>query len=111
MRGCRGDTNGSQASIFPRRQPPSARAIRDQISRRLNLLQELGLEYLQLNRRADTLSSGEFQRLRLGSALSSGTTQMLYVLDEPSAGFTRPRPPPSSWTRSGHCATLGIPYS
>ena len=47
----------------------------------------MGLEYLQLNRRADTLSSGEFQRLRLGSALSSGTTQMLYVLDEPSAGL------------------------
>ena len=72
---------------FPAATAPVGEAIRAQISRRLNLLQELGLEYLQLNRRADTLSSGEFQRLRLGSALSSGTTQMLYVLDEPSAGL------------------------
>ena len=72
---------------FPAAIAPVGEAIRVQISRRLNLLQELGLEYLQLNRRADTLSSGEFQRLRLGSALSSGTTQMLYVLDEPSAGL------------------------
>ena len=72
---------------FPAPTAPVGEAIRAQISRRLSLLQELGLEYLQLNRRADTLSSGEFQRLRLGSALSSGTTQMLYVLDEPSAGL------------------------
>ena len=72
---------------FPAAKAPMGEAIRAQISRRLRLLQELGLEYLQLNRRADTLSSGEFQRLRLGAALSSGTTQMLYVLDEPSAGL------------------------
>ena len=72
---------------FPEATAPMGEAIRAQISRRLSLLHELGLEYLQLNRRADTLSSGEFQRLRLGSALSSGTTQMLYVLDEPSAGL------------------------
>ena len=72
---------------FPGAKAPMGEAIRAQIGRRLRLLQELGLEYLQLNRRADTLSSGEFQRLRLGAALSSGTTQMLYVLDEPSAGL------------------------
>ena len=72
---------------FPGAKAPMGEAIRAQIGRRLSLLQELGLEYLQLNRRADTLSSGEFQRLRLGAALSSGTTQMLYVLDEPSAGL------------------------
>ena len=72
---------------FPEAKAPMGEAIRAQIGRRLRLLQELGLEYLQLNRRADTLSSGEFQRLRLGAALSSGTTQMLYVLDEPSAGL------------------------
>ena len=76
-----------QSLDFPATIAPVGEAIRAQISRRLSLLQELGLEYLQLNRRADTLSSGEFQRLRLGSALSSGTTQMLYVLDEPSAGL------------------------
>ena len=72
---------------FPAAIAPLGEAIRVQLSRRLSLLQELGLEYLQLSRRADTLSSGAFQRLRLGAALSSGTTQMLYVLDEPSAGL------------------------
>ncbi len=54
---------------------------------RLRLLDELGLGYLPLGRAADTLSSGEHQRLRLGAALVSGMTQMLYVLDEPSAGL------------------------
>ena len=66
---------------------PVGEAIRDQIGPGLALLQELGLGYLPLGRRADSLSSGEFQRLRLASALSSGMSQMLYVLDEPSAGL------------------------
>ncbi|MEE3257652.1 MAG: excinuclease ABC subunit UvrA [Candidatus Latescibacterota bacterium] len=66
---------------------PIGEAIRAPLDRGLALLQELGLGYLQLARRADSLSSGEFQRLRLGAALSSGMTQMLYVLDEPSAGL------------------------
>jgi len=58
-----------------------------QIRRSLHILQDLGLGYLGLDRRADSLSSGEFQRLRLGSALGSGMTQVLYVLDEPSVGL------------------------
>ncbi len=66
---------------------PVGEAIRDQVAPGLALLQELGLGYLPLGRRADSLSSGEFQRLRLASALSSGMSQMLYVLDEPSAGL------------------------
>ena len=66
---------------------PVGAAICAQLGRRLSLLEELGLGYLPLGRCADSLSSGEFQRLRLGSALSSGMTQMLYVLDEPSAGL------------------------
>lgn len=58
-----------------------------QIRRSLQILRDLGLGYLGLERRADSLSSGEFQRLRLGSALGSGMTQVLYVLDEPSVGL------------------------
>ena len=58
-----------------------------QIGRGLRILQELGLGYLGLDRRADSLSSGEFQRLRLGAALGAGMAQVLYVLDEPSVGL------------------------
>jgi excinuclease ABC subunit A len=66
---------------------PIGEEIRGHLLPRLRLLDELGLGYLQLGRSADTLSSGEHQRLRLGAALVSGMTQMLYVLDEPSAGL------------------------
>lgn len=54
---------------------------------RLHALDALGVGYLQLDRSASSLSNGEQQRLRLGAALESGMTQMLYVLDEPSAGL------------------------
>ncbi len=50
-------------------------------------LVELGLGYLTLNRRADSLSAGELQRVQLVSALGSGVTQVMYVFDEPSAGL------------------------
>ncbi len=62
-------------------------ALAAQIRGRLETLAELGLGYLQLDRRADTLSSGEFQRLRLGTALGARMSQVLYVLDEPSVGL------------------------
>ncbi|MBT3343971.1 MAG: excinuclease ABC subunit UvrA [Gemmatimonadetes bacterium] len=48
---------------------------------------DLGLGYLTLDRRADSLSAGELQRVQLVAALSSGVTQVLYVFDEPSAGL------------------------
>ncbi len=56
---------------------------------RLGLLsfESLGLGYLGLGRRTDSISTGELQRLRLGAALGSGMTQVLYVLDEPSVGL------------------------
>lgn len=50
-------------------------------------LVDLGLGYLTLDRRADSLSSGEHQRVQLTAALGSGVTQVLYVFDEPSAGL------------------------
>ena len=66
---------------------PVGETLTAQVGRRLATLQELGLGYLTLDRRADTLSSGEFQRLRLSAALGAGLTQVLYVLDEPSSGL------------------------
>ncbi len=57
------------------------------IQRSFNVMKDLGLGYLGLDRGTDSLSSGEFQRLRLATALGSGLTQVLYVLDEPSVGL------------------------
>lgn len=54
---------------------------------RVQLLIDIGLDYLNLNRRSDTLSGGEAQRIRLSTQISSGLMGMLYVLDEPSIGL------------------------
>lgn len=58
-----------------------------QIGNRLGYLQDVGLGYLQLNRTLRTLSGGESQRVALTSALGSSLVNMLYVLDEPTAGL------------------------
>ena len=47
----------------------------------------MGLDYLSLDRSADTLSGGEAQRIRLASQIGSGLTGVMYVLDEPSIGL------------------------
>ncbi len=47
----------------------------------------MGLNYLSLDRSADTLSGGEAQRIRLASQIGSGLTGVMYVLDEPSIGL------------------------
>ena len=57
------------------------------VYRRLALLDEIGVGYLTLERRAKTLSGGEFQRINLASQLGSGLCGTLYVLDEPSIGL------------------------
>jgi excinuclease ABC subunit A len=62
------------------------RIIREIISR-LTFLNNVGLEYLSLDRSADTLSGGEAQRIRLASQIGSGLTGVMYVLDEPSIGL------------------------
>jgi excinuclease ABC subunit A len=54
---------------------------------RLKLLLDVGLNYINLNRRADSVSGGEAQRIRLSTQISSGLSGMLYVLDEPSIGL------------------------
>jgi excinuclease ABC subunit A len=58
-----------------------------EIRSRLTFLNDVGLDYLSLDRSADTLSGGEAQRIRLASQIGSGLTGVMYVLDEPSIGL------------------------
>ncbi|HEY7761349.1 MAG TPA: excinuclease ABC subunit UvrA [Burkholderiales bacterium] len=58
-----------------------------EIVERLRFLNDVGLDYLTLERAADTLSGGEAQRIRLASQIGSGLTGVMYVLDEPSIGL------------------------
>ena len=58
-----------------------------EIGLRLKFLNDVGLNYLSLDRSADTLSGGEAQRIRLASQIGSGLTGVMYVLDEPSIGL------------------------
>ncbi|MCE7915848.1 MAG: excinuclease ABC subunit UvrA, partial [Nitrosomonas sp. PRO4] len=64
-----------------------AERIVKEISNRLQFLNDVGLDYLSLDRSADTLSGGESQRIRLASQIGSGLTGVMYVLDEPSIGL------------------------
>lgn len=61
-------------------------ALREVIER-LQFMMDVGIEYLTLNRRANTLSGGEAQRIRLASQLGSGLVGAMYVLDEPTIGL------------------------
>src|SRR3954464_12511771 len=70
---------GSRAQI-------AERIVRE-IATRLQFLVNVGLEYLSLERSAETLSGGESQRIRLASQIGSGLTGVMYVLDEPSIGL------------------------
>ena len=64
-----------------------AKQILDEIRARLKFLCDVGLAYLDLARRAGTLSGGEAQRIRLATQIGSGLSGVLYVLDEPSIGL------------------------
>jgi excinuclease ABC subunit A len=64
-----------------------AERIVNEIVLRLQFLVNVGLDYLTLDRSADTLSGGEAQRIRLASQIGSGLTGVMYVLDEPSIGL------------------------
>ena len=64
-----------------------AEKIVNEIVSRLKFLVNVGLDYLSLDRAADTLSGGEAQRIRLASQIGSGLTGVMYVLDEPSIGL------------------------
>ena len=64
-----------------------AEKISREISTRLSFLVDVGLDYLNLSRGANTLSGGEAQRIRLASPIGSGLVGVIYVLDEPSIGL------------------------
>jgi len=74
------------ATLTPQ-QKEIARAILKEIDERLGFLNNVGLDYLNLNRTSGTLSGGESQRIRLASQIGSGLSGVLYVLDEPSIGL------------------------
>jgi excinuclease ABC subunit A len=79
-------------ALFQKLSLPGARGqvaerIVREIANRLEFLVNVGLDYLSLDRSADTLSGGEAQRIRLASQIGSGLTGVMYVLDEPSIGL------------------------
>ncbi len=74
-----GQLNETQSQI--------AKAILKEINERLGFLDNVGLDYLNLDRTSGTLSGGESQRIRLASQIGSGLSGVLYVLDEPSIGL------------------------
>ena len=65
----------------------TASKILSEISQRLHFLINVGLDYLNLERKANSLSGGEAQRIRLASQIGAGLIGVLYVLDEPSIGL------------------------
>jgi excinuclease ABC subunit A len=69
------------------REQKIAEEILKEIRERLGFMDEVGLEYLTLDREASTLSGGESQRIRLATQVGSGLVGVLYVLDEPSIGL------------------------
>lgn len=73
-------------SLTPHEEEVSSE-LRKEILNRLDFLNNVGLHYLSLNRKANTLSGGEHQRIRLATQIGSGLTGVLYVLDEPSIGL------------------------
>ena len=93
------DLRGQRAAAEARRStffqglklPGHKQAIADrivkEIASRLSFLNNVGLDYLSLDRSADTLSGGEAQRIRLATQIGSGLTGVMYVLDEPSIGL------------------------
>ena len=72
---------------LPGRQGEIAEKIIKEIRERFNFLVDVGLNYLSLNRSADTLSGGEAQRIRLASQIGAGLVGVMYILDEPSIGL------------------------
>ena len=72
---------------FAGREAAIVRDIRPEIEQRLHFLKHVGLDYLNLDRSAPTLSGGESQRIRLAAQLGSNLQGVLYVLDEPTIGL------------------------
>ncbi len=75
-----------ESKLSEKQQQIAERILRE-VKRRLGFLNNVGLDYLTLNRESGTLSGGESQRIRLASQIGSGLSGVLYVLDEPSIGL------------------------
>ncbi|MFP4437901.1 MAG: excinuclease ABC subunit UvrA [Chloroflexaceae bacterium] len=78
---------GSHPAALTTREKLIARPILHEIGARLSFLQDVGLDYLELDRPAVTLSGGEAQRIRLATQVGAGLMGVLYILDEPSIGL------------------------
>ncbi len=76
----------SSLNLSGRRGEIATRILKE-INERLTFLVNVGLEYLSLERSADTLSGGEAQRIRLASQIGAGLVGVMYILDEPSIGL------------------------
>ncbi|RAL70844.1 Excinuclease ABC subunit A [Dehalococcoides mccartyi] len=74
-------------TLFSKREQLIAAQILKEIRSRLGFLNNVGLEYLTIDRIAGTLSGGEAQRIRLASQIGSGLMGVLYVCDEPTIGL------------------------
>ena len=77
---------GMEAELTDRERTIAEEIVKE-IRARLGFMEEVGLEYLTLDREASTLSGGESQRIRLATQVGSGLVGVLYVLDEPSIGL------------------------
>ena len=67
--------------------PPEMKDVHKEIVKRLQFLDDVGLDYLTLDRPSASLSGGEMQRIRLATQIGSGLTGVMYVLDEPTIGL------------------------
>ena len=74
-------------TILSQREQVIAREILKEIRGRLGFLENVGLDYLNLNRTSSTLSGGEAQRIRLATQIGSGLMGVLYICDEPTVGL------------------------
>jgi excinuclease ABC subunit A len=77
---------GLSEKLTPKQRTIGERILKE-IIERLGFLDNVGLDYLNLDRKSGTLSGGESQRIRLASQIGSGLSGVLYVLDEPSIGL------------------------
>ena len=73
--------------MTPNQLTVAEQALRE-IQTRLDFLVNVGLDYLNLDQKASTLSGGEAQRIRLASQIGSGLVGVMYVLDEPTIGLS-----------------------
>ena len=81
------DSRNSRNSSESRENYSTVKDVLKEIVKRLGFLNDVGLDYLTLDRSSGSLSGGEMQRIRLASQIGSGLTGVLYVLDEPTIGL------------------------